>query len=1161
MQIQRCICAAAAVIFCTAAAAADPELLLARTVSKLKQAQISGGRSMHAVSLNPAAFSVAPNSTLMLTIPGRPVYPIVFERSVTHDSGNVSWIGYLKDYGNDFRIIVTSGPNGVSGHINTPDGTFTLTRAGDGGEWLLDVRASGLKAPEVTASDIVVPPRGARRQANEAQSAAAGLAAPLASGAANSVVDLMVLYTPGMVTRYGNGYQARLDQLVAFSNQNYVDSGIAITLRLVHSEMVNYSDSTSLSVALDTLASSENPGAGFPTDAALANVKNLRNQYGADLVMLHRPYNTASAGAGGFCGLGFLNGNDGQPFAGDAGFGYSAVSDGEDTGGGSLFCDDTTFVHEMGHNMGAAHDRVQVQKDWNGQGAFPQGAYAYSYGYGVSGKFYTVMAYDNYNAPRIGKFSNPAFTCLGVPCGVSESNAVSSANNALTLNNTAALVAAFRQTAIAGTGTVNFSSASFSAAENGGSAIVTVTRTDNAAGAAAASVSYRTSDGSATSSRYTAQTGTLTWGAGDTATKTITVPVIDNSVADGNATFVVTLSNASGTALGNIISATVTIVDNEKLPFVRAVVGGDSHSFGVRNDGVVYAWGLNSSGQLGDGSTTKRSTPVQISSLANIVGVGAGTSHGIAVANDASVWVWGDNSIGQLGNATYSSGSVTPAMMSNVVAKAVAAGRYFSYALKSDGTVYAWGDNSNGQLGDGTTNPRNSAVKVANLTGVTAVAAGHDHGLAILADGTVRTWGRGDSGNLGDGGVVDRSTPVAVSGLTGVTAVAGGAFHSMALKSDGTVWSWGFNGFGELGDGTHVQRNTPVQVTVLSGVIAIAAGNQSSYALKNDGTMWAWGRNSNGELGNVGTAAASLPTLVTGLTSVAGIAAGNYDALAVKSDGTVRAWGLNASSELGDGTVISRSSPVSVPGVGGSGALNLNGSAITPQSGYWWNPAEPGRWFNIEKKGSNLFMATFLYDVSGRTTWYGVGPGAMNGNTYTGTIDSYSGGQTLTGAYKSPTVLGPSGSFSITFTSSTQGSITWPGGTVPIQRYDFGPGGAAGTQAAGTPETGWWWAPTEGGRGYAIEVQGGTMFLAGYMYDAAGNAVWYASGPTAMNGTTAYIGVWQQYGNGQTLTGAYKAPGIVNANLGSVTIQFTSTTTGTLTFPDGRNVAIIRYVF
>jgi hypothetical protein len=235
--------------------------------------------------------------------------------------------------------------------------------------------------------------------------------------------------------------------------------------------------------------------------------------------------------------------------------------------------------------------------------------------------------------------------------------------------------------------------------------------------------------------------------------------------------------------------------------------------------------------------------------------------------------------------------------------------------------------------------------------------------------------------------------------------------------------------------------------------------------------------------------------------------------------------------------------------------------AVVPQTGYWLNPAESGRGFVIEQQGNDFFMASFLYDVSGRATWYGIGPGSIAAATYTGTLMSFGGGQTLTGSYHAPSVTGSGGAVTISFSSATQATLSWPEGAISIQRFDFGPGGAAATQPAGTPQTGFWWAPTESGRGYSVEIQGNLMFLAGYMYDSQGNPIWYASGPMAMSSPMAYSGVWQQYGNGQTLTGTYQAPSVVNAMVGNVTVQFSSTTTGTMTFPDGRQVAIERFQF
>ncbi len=237
----------------------------------------------------------------------------------------------------------------------------------------------------------------------------------------------------------------------------------------------------------------------------------------------------------------------------------------------------------------------------------------------------------------------------------------------------------------------------------------------------------------------------------------------------------------------------------------------------------------------------------------------------------------------------------------------------------------------------------------------------------------------------------------------------------------------------------------------------------------------------------------------------------------------------------------------------------LLSNVVTPQAGVWWNPAEGGRGYTIEKSGDNLFMAAYLYDASGRSTWYGAGPSAMSGPTFSAPLADYAGGQTLTGSYKSPVQTSSPGNLSITFSDATHGSLTWPGGSIPIQKYEYVQGGLSLPNSALDPQTGWWWNPAEGGRGFSIEMQGGNAYIATYMYDAAGNPVWYSSGPAPLAAGT-FQGTWTAYAGGQTLTGAYQPPKSTS-NAGSVTIQFTSTTTGTLTLPDGRQISIRRFGF
>lgn len=150
-------------------------------------------------------------------------------------------------------------------------------------------------------------------------------------------------------------------------------------------------------------------------------------------------------------------------------------------------------------------------------------------------------------------------------------------------------------------------------------------------------------------------------------------------------------------------------------PGFSVLAAGAYHSLAIAADGTVWAWGDNFWGQLGDGTTTERLTPVQVDGLTDVVAVAAGAEHTIALRRDGTVWAWGGNYSGELGDGTTTDRS-TPGQargMADVVA--IAAGSQHTVALRRDGTVWAWGDNYDGQLGDGTTTDRLTAVQVQGL--------------------------------------------------------------------------------------------------------------------------------------------------------------------------------------------------------------------------------------------------------------------------------------------------------------------------------------------------------------------------------------------------------------------------------------------------------------
>ena len=346
-----------------------------------------------------------------------------------------------------------------------------------------------------------------------------------------------------------------------------------------------------------------------------------------------------------------------------------------------------------------------------------------------------------------------------------------------------------------------------------------------------------------------------------------------------------------------------TPVGVSNLKGIQALAAGEVHSLALMEDGTVWAWGANTSGQLGNEADGHgwSNTPMQVSNLSGVKALAAGSEHSLVLKEDGTVWAWGNNSYGQLGNAAAGYGSSTPVQVSNLSGvKAIAASDEHNLALKEDGTVWAWGKNNYGQLGDGTTTNRTTPVQVRNapltkkrskvsgtlnnLSGVTAIAAGGTHSLALMEDGTVRAWGYNERGQLGNGTTTSSKTPVTVRNLSGVKAISGGWAHSLALKQDGTVWTWGNNYDGQLGDGTTTNRTTPVMVSSLSGVKAIAAAYFHNLALMEDGTVRAWGWNGYegaGLLGNgTSTDHSVTPVTVSNLSRVQAIAAGGYHTLA-----------------------------------------------------------------------------------------------------------------------------------------------------------------------------------------------------------------------------------------------------------------------------------------
>ncbi|MBK8092251.1 MAG: choice-of-anchor D domain-containing protein [Verrucomicrobiaceae bacterium] len=338
---------------------------------------------------------------------------------------------------------------------------------------------------------------------------------------------------------------------------------------------------------------------------------------------------------------------------------------------------------------------------------------------------------------------------------------------------------------------------------------------------------------------------------------------------------------------------------------IVSIVTGAFHSLVLCTDGTVLAWGDNGFGQLGDNTiVSPRSVPVAVNSSSGVsalfgkrvVALAAGSYFSAALCSDGTVAAWGSNSWGQLGNGTSGNTTRVPGAVSTEFGQSalfgkrvtqISLGGEYCLALATDGTLVSWGYNSHGGLGDGSQTHRFRPVLVATGSGTSAlfgktvqsVAAGESHNLALCTDGVLTSWGNYGNGRLGDNSDnIFRTSPVFVNidqGLSAlynksVATMAGGSSHTVALCTDGAMTAWGSNLatlVGSTNSFVPVLVNASTNGSALIGVtpISVYAGYRRSLSLCSNGVIVAWGNNSKGELGTgePGDPTFTVPVLVS----------------------------------------------------------------------------------------------------------------------------------------------------------------------------------------------------------------------------------------------------------------------------------------------------------
>jgi alpha-tubulin suppressor-like RCC1 family protein len=256
--------------------------------------------------------------------------------------------------------------------------------------------------------------------------------------------------------------------------------------------------------------------------------------------------------------------------------------------------------------------------------------------------------------------------------------------------------------------------------------------------------------------------------------------------------------------------------------------------------------------------------PEKLLAFSNISKLSVGGYHNIALKTDGTLWAWGFNSSGQLGDNTQIDRYPHVQVGADNTWISIAAGYRHTIAVKTSGTLWAWGDDWYGQLGIGSKSWRFSPFQIGTDTDWSSIAAGGYHTISLKTDGTLWAWGFNSSGQLGDNTQIDRYSPVQVGTDTDWASIAAGSYHTAAVKSDGSLWAWGLNYYCQLGDNTQIDRYSPVQIGTDTDWVSIAAGGFHTIALKDvplDGTSWAWGLNFSGQLGDT-----FFPVKIVGVT-------------------------------------------------------------------------------------------------------------------------------------------------------------------------------------------------------------------------------------------------------------------------------------------------------
>ena len=377
------------------------------------------------------------------------------------------------------------------------------------------------------------------------------------------------------------------------------------------------------------------------------------------------------------------------------------------------------------------------------------------------------------------------------------------------------------------------------------------------------------------------ETGTINYNIGNSNIASISNTGLVTGQKEGKTTAIVTKADTGATSIANV---TVLPEGVEIEPMALTCM---SHTVVLKANGTVWAYGLNSSYELGNGTSISSDRPIQVSFPSNIkiTQIAVGNTHNLALDTEGNVWVWGVNSNNALGTKL----KTTPSRLGISNVKKIAANNDQSMILTKDGYVYVWGLNSNGELGVGTYKEVKTPTLLNYVNNILDISIGKNHTMLLTTKGKVLTSGLNSYGQTGKTeGKTNIFTQIEVPATVG--KISAGDNHSVLLTTNGEVYTFGYNENGQLGLGTKTNVTIPTK-TNMTNIMEISAGRNHTVVLGVNRVLYSTGSNSNGQLG-IGTKDDKLLfTEITKVQDMMSISSGNTYNVAIKYDGNVYGWG------------------------------------------------------------------------------------------------------------------------------------------------------------------------------------------------------------------------------------------------------------------------------